>query len=161
MFYGGRLLAHISADSPEEAVEPAVAILSINRNAAVIIDSDKDTLQDSINATKERIVEEIIQIDGITWITDGKEIENYIPSEVLSHYYSKPNLPALGRFEKISDYLDRNVGPGIGDKFKSTKVELAADICDILTKEQLQADTALANRLDELCGAIKRWNRLE
>jgi len=42
VFYGGRLLAHLSADDPDVDVDEALKILRINRNAVILMDSDKN-----------------------------------------------------------------------------------------------------------------------
>lgn len=41
MFYGGRLLSHLSAD--DDAVSEFIALRSLNRHLAIVIDSDKDS----------------------------------------------------------------------------------------------------------------------
>ncbi len=81
MFYGGRLLSHLSAE-PEE-VQEFIELRSLNQNIAIIIDSDKDKPQAKINATKKRLQEELSDKNGIVWITKGREIENYIDHSAL------------------------------------------------------------------------------
>jgi len=41
VFYGGRLLAHLSATDPDLNLDDVVKILRVNRNAIVLIDSDR------------------------------------------------------------------------------------------------------------------------
>ncbi len=81
MFYGGRLLSHLSADDPD--VAEFISLRRLNRNIAIVIDSDRSSAIDSINATKSRVAEEFDKGPGFAWITKGKEIENYIPTDVL------------------------------------------------------------------------------
>lgn len=76
MFYGGRLLSHLSAGDDE--LEEFISLRSLNRHVALIMDSDKETVDDSINATKQRLIEEFSRHGGIAWLTKGREIENYI-----------------------------------------------------------------------------------
>lgn len=82
MFYGGRLLSHLSADDPE--VTQFISLRKINRNLAVVIDSDKKSAKSNLNETKTRVSDEIENGEGLVWITAGREIENYIPHSVLS-----------------------------------------------------------------------------
>src|SRR5262249_53947703 len=82
VFYGGRLLAHIDAGSPEEASE-AVKIVRVNRNAAVLIDSDKKAAVDEINKTKARVMSEVVSMNGLGWVTSPREVEHYIPPTAL------------------------------------------------------------------------------
>src|SRR5262249_17900879 len=60
MLYGGDLLAHLTMNETvavDEASEVAeyIRLLRINRNSAIIIDSDKRRANESIRATKQRI----------------------------------------------------------------------------------------------------------
>lgn len=160
MFYGGRLLAHISGYDPETLPEDAIPILRLNRNAIIILDSDKKSSHDDINSTKKRIIYEIEQMGGVAWITEGNEIENYIPSEVIAKYCQKPDLIPLDKFVDIADYLDENIAIGEGKKFRRGKVEFAANICPQLTKDNLKDTLDLASKLTEVCDKIKHWNKL-
>lgn len=91
MFYGGRLLSHLSAD--DEEVSEFIQLRDLNRNIAVIMDSDKSYARQIINETKRRIKREIDVHGGVAWITKGREIENYIEYDrlqkaVATNYYN-------------------------------------------------------------------------
>jgi AAA15 family ATPase/GTPase len=159
VFYGGRLLAHLSAENPEEYPQGAVAMLRLNKNAAIIMDSDKRNSGDTINNTKVRVQEEIDRMGGMVWITDGKEIENYLPPEAIAHFFDKSELPALDKFEDIAEYLNKNVGAAEGNKFEKGKPQFAASICPLLTKININI-LDLSNQLDNLCNKIREWNRV-
>ena len=47
----------------------------------MIIDSDRDKPHKLINATKRRLQGEFDKGPGHAWITDGREIENYLPAQ--------------------------------------------------------------------------------
>ena len=81
MFYGGRLLSHVSAD--DDDVDEFIELRALNRNLAVMIDSDRKTARTPINATKRRLVDEFAKHGGIAWITKGREVENYIEYGLL------------------------------------------------------------------------------
>ena len=81
VFYGGRLLSHLSASEETETNE-LIDILAVNRFAAVVIDSDRGADAQFLNATKTRVIDEIEKAGGFTWVTAGREIENYVPSDV-------------------------------------------------------------------------------
>lgn len=98
MFYGGRLLSHLTAD--DEDVTEFIRLRSLNRNLCVVMDSDKSNSRASINATKKRILDELSESPGIAWVTKGREIENYVEYSALqsavksvyaSRYHSAPN----------------------------------------------------------------------
>ena len=56
VFYGGRLLAHLTGVQPFDTTDhdQAVRIFRVNRNAIVLMDSDKSTPDAEINRTKMR-----------------------------------------------------------------------------------------------------------
>jgi hypothetical protein len=83
MFYGGRLLNHLTANDPE--VNEFISLRRLNRHIAILIDSDKTTSHGRINETKRRVREEFDRVDypGHAWITDGRTIESYIPVTIL------------------------------------------------------------------------------
>jgi hypothetical protein len=76
MFYGGRLLSHLSADDSE--ITDFISLKGLNRNLAIVMDSDKKSEDEEINDTKKRIADEIGKGRGVAWVTKGREIENYI-----------------------------------------------------------------------------------
>lgn len=87
MFYGGRLLSHLKVDDFEIAendVEALIAVRQLNRNIALIMDSDKTKKNAPINATKMRILDELNTHGGTGWLTEGREIENYVPNEIMT-----------------------------------------------------------------------------
>lgn len=104
VFYGGKLLAHLSADAPQE-VDALVSIFRVNKNAAVIIDSDRGNERDELNPTKRRIVEEMAGLKGYAWVTHGREIENYLPVGAINGAAGLGSGRSLGQFEDISAYL--------------------------------------------------------
>lgn len=82
MFYGGRLLSHLSPDDPD--VEDFISLRLLNRNMVIVMDSDRDKPGKRLNATKLRIQDEWRKHPGFVWVTNGREIENYVsPDEML------------------------------------------------------------------------------
>ncbi len=134
-----------------------VKILKVNRNAILLIDSDRDQKGARINKTKQRIVNEIKQIDGFSWVTAGKEIENYIPIDALQELYPQNTHEKLGEYEALSDYLDR-INLGEGKRFLKKKVLFAANIIQFFTKENLSQTLDLKSKLNTVCSRIRNWN---
>jgi predicted ATPase len=81
MFYGGRLLSHLSALDFE--ITEFISLRRLNRHMTVIMDSDRGDPKDSINETKQRIEKEFSSGPGFAWVTAGREIENYLTPETL------------------------------------------------------------------------------
>lgn len=114
MSYGGRLLAHLSGDVDEAVSDDYVTLRRLNRNAAVIIDSDRSKPGQRISATKQRLKSELGEHPGgHYWITEGREIENYVDPTVFSlavraahpskgNRYKTPLDKHADRFESLS-----------------------------------------------------------
>lgn len=76
MFYGGRLLSHLSVN--DEELSDFIQLRDLNRNIAILMDSDKKSARDKINATKKRLCAEFRAHGGVAWVTKGREVENYV-----------------------------------------------------------------------------------
>ena len=79
MFYGGKLASHLTVESE---VSELIDLLPINRFPAIVLDSDKKKKGQHVNNTKKRLSEEFLKVSGFAWVTEGREIENYIPVDV-------------------------------------------------------------------------------
>jgi predicted ATPase len=97
MFYGGRLLSHLSANDSE--VDEFISLRRLNRNISILIDSDKKSSHAKLNDTKRRVVQEFGDMSA--WVTAGREIENYVPLDTIS-----ATLAAIhpNKFDSIADH---------------------------------------------------------
>jgi hypothetical protein len=159
VFYGGRLLAHLSGEDPEIEVDDLVRILNVNRNAMILIDSDRHKKWARLNATKSRLVSEVEALGGFAWVSSGREVENYIPSATLQAYLQLPAQPAADQYAEFERSLE-SLRPGEGKRFLGNKVRFAAQICPLLSKESLASCLDLATRLDQAVARIRLWNGL-
>jgi ABC-type multidrug transport system ATPase subunit len=80
LFYGGKILSHHSFIDEESELVKAV---SLARAFAVVMDSDRNPKKPNINRTKARVQTEIEKQGGVCWITEGREIENYLSIAVI------------------------------------------------------------------------------
>jgi len=144
MFYGGRLLSHLSADDSE--VEDFISLRRLNRHIAVLIDSDKAGAGESINATKERVRAEFNEGPGFAWVTKGREIENYIDADVIDEAIQNVHTNVVA-VPNRGDYDDRLVYKISGDRKQkqADKVKVAnkvasgdADLDVLDLREQIQ-----------------------
>lgn len=87
MFYGGRLLSHLSYDDP--LVGDFVRLSCLNRNACIIVDSDRKAPHSHINDTKRRVIKDFQSCGCLALITTGRTIENYVPEAVLNRAIEK------------------------------------------------------------------------
>lgn len=133
MFFGGSLVRHISVS--DDAIDDFIKILKLNRNCAILIDSDKDRAQGYLKSNAVRIRDEMEASGRFAWITKGREVENYVDHDVLQsalqqchpqiyqrkgsggaydhafHFYRKP---PKGK-KRVENYAD-------GDKVGAAKV---------------------------------------
>jgi len=92
MFYGGGLLNHLSVsdledenDSGLKDVKDFISLREINRNTVIMCDSDKSNKNDSLKPAIERIKSEFEkgEFQGFHWITNGREVENYLNPDIV------------------------------------------------------------------------------
>jgi len=141
MFYGGRLAAHLSGNDIDEAVEGFISLRRLNRRAVIVIDSDYVKSTDSLNPTKTRLVEEFKQGPGYPWVTQGREIENYVHPDQLRAAIEKvaPSVTVTRRFGRYDKALAvRSSGNKARQapkvevaKYVTGKYELFDDILDL------------------------------
>lgn len=157
VFYGGRLLSHLTADISDEEQTQLIKILTVNRNAIMLIDSDKKAAATRVNDTKKRIQSEFNKIDALCWITKGREVENYIPIEALSSYFNTKIKVHFDRYGAFSKHLD-SLKKGAGKKFLSKKVLFAERIIPHIKYEHLESTLDLKSNLDRVYNQIRKWN---
>jgi len=168
MFYGGRLLSHLTAESEE--INSFIALRALNQNLAMVIDSDRRSPRDAINETKNRLSDELSKGKSICWITKGREIENYIDHAVLQEavkrtYPDMYDSPAAGGAYDHALIFNRKMpkrGAKAGDasalvKTDVDKVAVALKVCE------QPADLSkldLRKKVEELVAMIKAANHL-
>ena len=117
VFYGGSLLARVEFKSPEDEATELANLFQINHNLVVMCDGDREAENSDLKPRVKRIREEVEKIDGAhTWITDAKEIENYLPGSVLEKATGLSPLPYPGQYESWSSYTEKNMGRKSIDK---------------------------------------------
>jgi hypothetical protein len=152
MFYGGRLLSHLTANDPD--VDDFISLRRMNRNMAIVIDSDKRSSHVQINETKKRVRDQF-QNDGpgFAWVTSGYTIENYVPTSLLhtaleSLYSVQPPIPA----ERYEDPLAKQT---LG--YKPDKVKIARRVVE-LWESDTEWPLDLRLKMGELLAFVKSAN---
>lgn len=151
MFYGGRLASHLSGNDPDydaddssssqsfdEATKPKsekkdfvsdfISLRRLNRRGVILMDSDKSTIDDELNATKQRLCVEFDPGPGHAWITEGREIENYLNPALLKQTIAAvhPNMPIateLGKYDNALTVKNRK-----GETTQASKVKVATSL---------------------------------
>lgn len=149
LYYGGKNLSHFTTD---ESLDELINILTTNQNSAVVIDSDKKKPRDRINSTKARIKREMIAIGAICWITEGKEIENYLSTDALKSKFGD-SIPELKQYTLFPEYIEKYF-----KNFRTQKVKFAKEILEHITADNSESVLDLKKRIEELYTMIKKWN---
>lgn len=150
--YGGKTLSHYSAN--EETEKELINIITTNRNAAIVIDSDKRNKMTRLNNTKKRIIEEFDNLGMFAWVTKGKEIENYISKEAISCITSKEIKNQCQQYELFPEYIEPYYS-----NFSNKKVPFANKIKDYITKENSKDILDLKTQIEKLYKNIEKWNQ--
>ena len=156
VFYGGALLAKVQFTSPEDGDEVAelANLFQINHNLVVVCDGDQEAEGSELKQRVERIREEVEKIDGThIWITDAKEIENYLPGSVLSEVTRLPSLPDPEKHECWESYTEKNMGRKSIDK-----VALASSSTQYVTGEVMEGRFDWKEQMEQIVERIDSWN---
>ena len=158
MFYGGSLLANLSiTDGPGDDL---IELLRINQNAIVVIDRDGASSKSALRSYKKRIQSEIG--DNQCWITQGREIENYLRPELLFSFFEKkkPGKVSDFKFEKddrIQDAIEAAVKVKSTPNYNSDKVGYARHFREMMTADDLEI-LNLKTWIRRIMSAIQEWN---
>lgn len=163
MWYGGRLVSRVAALDLEqlgEKVVEMVALFELNRNSALVLDSDRKKAGARLSKTKLQLKRETA-ISSL-WITGGREIENYVPFEKLKaairavHPRAKgPKHP--GKNHRYAQVITR----GAGSKSAPDKTKIAQLLVDWSEEGQFDWDYGLydlGKSIDRLASFIRRAN---
>lgn len=159
-FYGGALLARTQFVSPQDEQRELANLLRVNPNIFVICDSDRTHAGASIKDRVQRIQLEVNRIPNAgIWVTEAKEIENYLPGAVFAKAMKLPNLPDPGQYETIypkgteASYIEKNL-----NRKNLDKMELAIQAIPHMTKELMSQRFDLAKQMESIVGKIRVWN---
>lgn len=154
VFYGGRLLSNLSLEDENELVN----LMSVNRNAIIVLDSDKKGNNTPLNKTKKRIIEEAKKQGILVWVTKGREIENYIPELLVKKKYNKENSKcSFGQFQNIEEFIDK-LKKGEGNKFLKDKINFAKDITKDCNWEDFKNCYDLDKMITKVESKVLDWN---
>ena len=126
MFFGGRLFSHITADTDRDMhiLEDLISIRRLNQNSAIMFDSDKDKPRKRLSDTKLRLKDEFGSGGGFAWVTQGREVENYLDERVLRDivmdiHPTAAGLVSEGQYANLLKYKRKKDGKiCVADKIK-------------------------------------------
>ena len=157
LFYGGRLLSHLTGklDNSNELIQ----LFKANVHSIIVIDSDKTNSNKKINKTKQRIRKEFNKNQAIVWITQGKEIENYLSRNIFKKTYNVDKQ--IGQYEKIDDFLNKNSRKkNMGTYYVTHKVSESISIADKMLLEDINT-LDLEKQISTIVKQIETWNGIQ
>lgn len=159
LFYGGRLLSHLTGETNCKESSELINLFLANRNSILVMDSDKRTEKSHINETKRKIRKEFIESRSIAWITKGREIENYLSQSVINKEYGINKQ--IGQYEYIGDFLNTyRKNAKYGDKYVRSKYQKSTDIVKHMCKDDLKV-LDLEEKIGQIVQKIKDWNYIK
>ena len=160
MFYGGRLFSHLTAhdsDAMMSQIEDFISVRRLNRNIAIMFDSDKNHSKARLNSTKKRLKAEFDAGPGFAWVTKGREVENYLNYEkveesVLAVHPTAAQLLKKGEWENLLKYRkQKSKTERDADKVKVAKHYVENNSVDLNVLD-------LKQRISQLCEFIATSN---
>lgn len=153
MMYGGRLLNSCSADVPGDD-DDLIALFRVNTHFCVLMDSDREKKSARLNSTKHRIIEQCRASKNMSWVTDGRTIENYVPAEVLHRALDELYPNKSYNCELDNQYVCPMNGKFEGYTFGPDKIKIARKVAEL--GHELSPE--LQKHLDRLVERIRQAN---
>ncbi len=164
-FSSGTLLSHLTYDPPSEAERDSenrrIQALRINRNVIVVMDRDKME-SSSLKGRVERVIAEVVKIEGHHWVTQHKEIENFMPPDLLlSAVFPdvEPSTKSAWTLPGPKDNVIEFITTKKNRKSAVSKTEIAELVCESWTKDILENDKILHGEILRICEKIREYNR--
>lgn len=161
-FYGGSLLARTQFVSPEDAEAELVNLFRVNPNIVVICDGDRQAKGARIKDRVRRVSKEVRAIPtGYVWVTEGREIENYLPGGVIAKALGMASVRDPDKFES---FFPRKSAPG--QSFIETqlrkgaldKMDLAVTSVPHMTIQGMSARFDWHVQMAKVVEKIQRWS---
>lgn len=164
-FYGGSNLARSTFSAPDDSDETFANLLRLNHNVAVICDGDRTAASGEGSRIKkrvQRVKQEVEKFNGaFLWITEAKELENYIPGSVWSKVYDVDGVPDPEKFDR---FPGRDIGSDdftkkYLDRKSFDKCDFAARAVEHLAVDELVVRFEFKEKIESLVALIRKWNQ--
>jgi hypothetical protein len=169
VLYGGKdNLGHLSAVREEDSAsaedggsDELLNILRVNQNAVVMIDSDRQQLGEALSTEKQRILDECEASGVLCWVTDGREIENYVSVDVINAALEErgqsPITLSIEPFANFTNVLREALDKAGAQQFPyANKVLRARLFAPHFNRENMAPE--LIGHLETIVEKIRSWN---
>lgn len=155
MIYGGKLLNSCSACGPGEN-DNLITLFRLNTHFCVLMDSDRAKKGAQLNSTKVRIRKECESSKNISWVTDGRTIENYVPAKSLQNALESIYVDNTYDWELDNQYVCPLSGMFKGKKYGPDKIAIARKIAEM----GHEMSPELKKHVERLAKEIRKANGL-
>lgn len=164
MFYGGALIRHLTAS--DEAMDEFIKLRDLNRNMAIIIDSDREADSSPLKQHAQRLLDEMDKDGGLVWITAGREMENYVDGAKLQSALKKlhPRIYqgacSTGKYDHAFYFYQDN--PNNKGTRKTCKDGDKVGVANLICQYDAELDVLdLRERLQKLVSMIRKANGMK
>lgn len=165
MFYGGRLLGHLTFD-PDHWERNVIPAMRMNRHAVVIMDSEKTKkgqhLKEARRKLKKKLEGELARSDSFLWVTQGRDIENYVSRRALESFcgeqWGSKYRISYDHFVKLDDMVRTGKTKRSKWPYSDSKVKWCKQIVEHVQADDIEV-LDLKKRLGQLCAVIEKWNQ--
>ena len=158
-FYGGSLLAQIEF-KPSDGETLLTNLFRVNSNIVVVCDGDRESKDANIKFRVQRICNDVYNIpDAHIWITDAREIENYIPGSVLKTALHIDVIRDPGQYELFYSRSDSE--SYCNDQLKRKhfeKMDLAMISTPHMTRDNMADRFDWEEQMKVIVERIESWN---
>jgi hypothetical protein len=162
-FYGGSLLARTQFKTPEEAEADLANLFRVNPNIVVVCDGDRTAKGSPVKDRVRRIRAEVSEIPRAhIWVTEAREIENYVPGAVLAKAAGLSSLRDPGQYEVFFP-RKKSRGPSYVESRMNRKgidkMDLAILCAPLLNKAMMSTRFEWERQMGQIVDRIDSWNR--
>lgn len=172
-FYGGSILTWFTMDDAivvdsqlQDDGDKFINLLKLNRNVLLVMDKDSESGKKW--DTKQRIKSEVEKQEfpnSKAIITDGKEIESYLPKAIIDRAFPGLTSPAYTHnsthpFNQL--LIKKPNSDGSEEKatvYERDKVDFSIKVCELMTLDDLEANPLLFKQIKTIVELIVEWNK--
>lgn len=158
-YYGGSILTNYEASIPESSFDQALNVFRINKNFIFICDSDKKAKTDPLKPRVDKLISQLKQSNGYVWVTEAREIENYVPKDAFSSVHNHAFSTEISEFDYIQSHINSEIGT-TAEKY-TDKVNKSALYTEHFTLKNLSFRPELDEVMKKICSTIEKWNHME
>jgi hypothetical protein len=167
-FYGGSLLARYEALEPGEEAPESTNVLAVNSNAILLCDGDRTAESGKGSRIKKRASLLKAQMEKVSgsyvWVTEAKEIESYVPTEILREQWKRQTLKPIGQYEPFWHApTKKNPAKGYFEEYSPAKtvdkVSLALETAPAMTVQNMDEMFEWGDEMRAIVAVIEEWNK--